>query len=336
MDPFAPLPPLPPHRPVADWLRRVRATLSDAVGASGDRAARSQARGVLAVVATLLLAGGLLIAGIVRTTSNEDLAFQTLSATRETTDTTTAPTTTTTRPTTTTSRPTTSTTRPTTTTSTAPPRTTMPPAAAGGSTGLLVIDVIDGDTIDVEGGIRVRLIGIDTPERGECGFESASSALASMISGRRVALIPGARDNADRYGRLLRYVELNGADAGYSLLSSGLAIARYDSLDGYGWHPRESLYRSTDATVPASGGCPDRSSSASPTPVGPVPLFGGGGDTNLPAAPVPGNGGGGGGAYYANCSAAWAAGAAPLYASSPGYRSGLDRDKDGVACESRP
>lgn len=37
--------------------------------------------------------------------------------------------------------------------------------------------------------------------------------------------------------------------------------------------------------------------------------------------------------YYANCAAARAAGAAPLYRGSPGYRSGLDRDNDGVACE---
>ncbi|GAA13661.1 GmrSD restriction endonuclease domain-containing protein [Gordonia alkanivorans] len=38
-------------------------------------------------------------------------------------------------------------------------------------------------------------------------------------------------------------------------------------------------------------------------------------------------------AYYANCSAARAAGAAPLYAGQPGYRAKLDRDGDGVACE---
>ncbi|MDU0292048.1 excalibur calcium-binding domain-containing protein, partial [Saccharothrix longispora] len=38
-------------------------------------------------------------------------------------------------------------------------------------------------------------------------------------------------------------------------------------------------------------------------------------------------------AYYANCAAARAAGAAPLYAGQPGYRSALDRDGDGVACE---
>ena len=38
-------------------------------------------------------------------------------------------------------------------------------------------------------------------------------------------------------------------------------------------------------------------------------------------------------AYYPNCTAARAAGAAPIRAGEPGYRAGLDRDGDGVACE---
>lgn len=40
--------------------------------------------------------------------------------------------------------------------------------------------------------------------------------------------------------------------------------------------------------------------------------------------------------YYANCAAAWAAGAAPLTRGDPGYRPGLDGDGDGRACERRP
>ncbi|MEU3340670.1 excalibur calcium-binding domain-containing protein [Streptomyces sp. NPDC006668] len=37
--------------------------------------------------------------------------------------------------------------------------------------------------------------------------------------------------------------------------------------------------------------------------------------------------------YYKNCDAARAAGAAPLHRGDPGYRTELDRDGDGVACE---
>lgn len=40
-----------------------------------------------------------------------------------------------------------------------------------------------------------------------------------------------------------------------------------------------------------------------------------------------------GSVYFKNCSAARAAGAAPVLAGDPGYRSGLDRDGDGIACE---
>ena len=38
-------------------------------------------------------------------------------------------------------------------------------------------------------------------------------------------------------------------------------------------------------------------------------------------------------AYYANCTEAKAAGAAPMYRGSPGYRADLDRDDDGIACD---
>ncbi|MFF4320634.1 excalibur calcium-binding domain-containing protein [Streptomyces sp. NPDC001568] len=44
-------------------------------------------------------------------------------------------------------------------------------------------------------------------------------------------------------------------------------------------------------------------------------------------------GGGGGSAYYKNCDAAKAAGAAPIRRGQPGYREALDRDKDGIACD---
>ena len=37
--------------------------------------------------------------------------------------------------------------------------------------------------------------------------------------------------------------------------------------------------------------------------------------------------------YYRSCSEAWAAGKAPIYENEPGYRSGLDGDGNGIACE---
>lgn len=58
--------------------------------------------------------------------------------------------------------------------------------------------------------------------------------------------------------------------------------------------------------------------------------------TTAPADPAPAaddSSGGGGSVYYANCSEVRAAGAAPIRRGQPGYASHLDRDNDGVACD---
>jgi micrococcal nuclease len=112
-----------------------------------------------------------------------------------------------------------------------------------------VTRIIDGDTVDVQRGAtteRVRVVGIDTPERGECGFGPASSALGALLLHEQVVLTPGARDDRDRYDRILRYVDIGETDAGLYLIEQGLAISRYDSRDGYGRHPREDVYIAAD------------------------------------------------------------------------------------------
>lgn len=68
-----------------------------------------------------------------------------------------------------------------------------------------VIEVIDGDTIVIEGGYRVRYIGIDSPERGEKYYQEAREANRELVQNKRVRLEKDISDT-DRYGRLLRYV----------------------------------------------------------------------------------------------------------------------------------
>jgi endonuclease YncB( thermonuclease family) len=109
----------------------------------------------------------------------------------------------------------------------------------------LVTHVVDGDTLDLADGRRVRLVGMDTPEVGECGFAEAAAALTRLTLGKRVTLVPSDEDR-DQYGRLLRYVDVAGVDVGLRLIQRGLAIARYDSRDGYGFHPREPRYIAAD------------------------------------------------------------------------------------------
>jgi micrococcal nuclease len=133
---------------------------------------------------------------------------------------------------------------------TAPTTLSSPTVPLPGET---VARVIDGDTLVLASGATVRLIGIDTPERGDCGYASATQALRDLTVGGPVTLTAGATDDADRYGRLLRYVDtVDGRDAGLELIRLGEAIARYDSRDGYGAHPREGDYVAADATTPAA------------------------------------------------------------------------------------
>lgn len=68
-----------------------------------------------------------------------------------------------------------------------------------------VVYVIDGDTFDIANGDRIRLLGIDTPERGECYYQEATDYLRELILGREVRLMVD-ETNQDKYERLLRHV----------------------------------------------------------------------------------------------------------------------------------
>ena len=128
--------------------------------------------------------------------------------------------------------------------------TSAPEAAATGT--VVVTNVVDGDTVDVSTGERVRVLGIDTPEIGQCGYAEAKARMTELVGGQTVTLVGGAANDVDTYGRILRYVDGPTGDAGAILLSEGLGHARYDSRDGYGSHPREEQYWALDYANPNS------------------------------------------------------------------------------------
>lgn len=97
------------------------------------------------------------------------------------------------------------------------------------SSGLVRVErVIDGDTIIVEGGWRVRYIGIDAPEvypEAEYYGKEAWQANRELVEGRLVRLEKDVSET-DRYGRLLRYVHVDGVLVNAELLRGGYAHAR--------------------------------------------------------------------------------------------------------------
>ena len=101
-------------------------------------------------------------------------------------------------------------------------------SCAGDPSDESVLRVVDGDTFEVEtegGPERVRLIGIDTPETGECLADAAEDLLAELLDAGPLEL-RSDRSDRDRYGRLLRYAYSDGRFVNEALVREGLAIAR--------------------------------------------------------------------------------------------------------------
>jgi endonuclease YncB( thermonuclease family) len=88
----------------------------------------------------------------------------------------------------------------------------------------LVTSVIDGDTVELEDGRRVRYLGIDTPELEEYCAVEATARNIELVEGKIVELQIGKRDK-DEYGRLLRYVYVDGIFVNAELVAQGYATA---------------------------------------------------------------------------------------------------------------
>ncbi|MFA6532878.1 MAG: thermonuclease family protein [Patescibacteria group bacterium] len=95
-----------------------------------------------------------------------------------------------------------------------------------------VVRVIDGDTIEIEGKIKVRYIGINTPEiyhdttgkkTGEqCFAEESYLENKRLVEGKTVTLVKDISDK-DKYGRLLRYVYIEDLFINDYLIKNGYA-----------------------------------------------------------------------------------------------------------------
>ncbi len=110
-----------------------------------------------------------------------------------------------------------------------------------------VVYVLDGDTyiVQIHGKKeKVRVLGIDTPEKSGgfrpagCFGDEASLYAKHQLKNKKVSLIhPKGYSNTDKYGRLLRYVLVNGKDFGAHLISEGYAFS-YKKF----YHPRQQYY----------------------------------------------------------------------------------------------
>ena len=96
------------------------------------------------------------------------------------------------------------------------------PASLYGKQLFPVIKVLDGDTIVLMGGDRVRLLGVDAPEKGEYLADVSRNWLIRRVEGQDVSL--EKCEEKDQYGRILALVLKNGVNINMRLLAEGLAV----------------------------------------------------------------------------------------------------------------
>ncbi|MEQ8345063.1 MAG: thermonuclease family protein [Sneathiellaceae bacterium] len=100
--------------------------------------------------------------------------------------------------------------------------------------------IIDGDTFDVysrSGTVRVRIYGIDTPERGQPGARAATEALRALLAAGPVTCHP--RPGEITHGRVVATCTAAGIDVALQLLLDGLAAPWCSFLAG---DPLEPAY----------------------------------------------------------------------------------------------
>jgi micrococcal nuclease len=87
---------------------------------------------------------------------------------------------------------------------------------------VFVYEVIDGDTFLISTGDRIRLIGIDAPEKDQQYYSEAKERLSGLLKNKRVT-IKKDKEDKDSYRRLLRYVYADDVFVNLELVEEGYA-----------------------------------------------------------------------------------------------------------------
>ncbi len=235
---------------------------------------------------------------------------------------------------------------------TVPPTTTttLPPLPAGDDT--TVTRVIDGDTIEVAGGTRVRFIGVDTPETQSgpnCfGAEATARTRELLPTGQRVRLVYDV-ERLDRFERTLAYVYRlpDGLFVNVALARDGFAnqltvppnVARAEEFGAAVADARAAgrgLWAScpTTAVVRPTTAAPATTRATRPPTTGPPATAAPSGrcHASYAGACVP---------IASDVDCGGGSGNGPAYVYEKNFRVvgadvyGLDSDSDGIACESR-
>ena len=197
-----------------------------------------------------------------------------------------------------------------------------------------VTEVIDGDTIRTSKHNKIRLVGIDTPETKhprkpvQCFGAEASQKMKDLVSGKAVYLVADpAQSSKDKYGRDLFYIYLeDGTNIAYVMIREGYGHEYTYNSNPHRWQSQfreaQRLAREENKGLWSPTTCSGDTEKSVAQPA-------------VPAAPAPQQTQPGGDVSFSSCKEARAAGYSNMRQGEPGYSPNLDRDGDGIACESR-
>lgn len=131
--------------------------------------------------------------------------------------------------------------------------------------------VVDGDTIYLDNGEKVRFVGVNTPERGVEGYITSKNFVQKLCLNKEVGIDIDDSKHSDRYGRTLGVVIVGGKNVNEMLLKEGLAEIMYmppSEFYPYDWansdtHVSESHSSSSSSSHPTSSESTSSSDSAS-------------------------------------------------------------------------
>lgn len=125
--------------------------------------------------------------------------------------------------------------------------------------------VVDGDTIYLDNGEKVRFVGVNTPERGVEGYVTSKNFVQKLCLNKEVGIDVDDSKHTDKYGRTLGVVIVDGKNVNEMLLKEGLAEVMYippSEFNPYDWagsntHVSNSHSSSTSADTSSASSSSD-------------------------------------------------------------------------------
>lgn len=126
-------------------------------------------------------------------------------------------------------------------------------ACGGGPDHATVVNVVDGDTVDLDTGVRIRYLLVDTPESTngatDCFGQNAKQFNSDLVLDKEVELVYDV-EREDRFGRTLAYVSVGDQEVNTLLVERGYACVLYIPPNGT---DRRAEFDALEATAKAEG-----------------------------------------------------------------------------------